>query len=357
MDGVGLSDSDNRPSSASLHEAAGRTGALPCSIKGLAAHMRVYAPAFPVRCAPGSNLALHHAIYAAREGDVLVVDVGDGIEFGYWGEVMTAAALQRGLAGLVITGGVRDVEQICASGFPVYCGAISLRGTDKNPKGSSLSRAISIGGVSIQRGDLISADADGVVVIPQDQAKAVVDLAISREQAEIGYLARLRAGETTLSIYELPALTADSGSEPGSGPRSAQRRSIEVVGLGHSHLPIPAASRIGPLVATGGVNGIDRATGQLPESAAEQVRLMFANLKSILEAAGGTMNDILKVTVWATNRDLREEINRMWVSLFPDPNNRPSRHILTYELPGPMHVQCEALGFISESQASQYDHE
>jgi 4-hydroxy-4-methyl-2-oxoglutarate aldolase len=327
--------------SSTLHEAAGRSGALPSAIRPIESGLRICGPAFPVRCKPGSNLALHHAIYAAQPGDVLVVDTGSGIEFGYWGEVMTVAAMQRGLAGLVIFGGVRDIEQLRGSGFPIFAAAISLRGTHKESDGAWIRGNIMIGDVEIAHGDLVHGDDDGVVVLKSQLVPAVIAAAQERERAESVILDRLRAGDTTLDIYALPALDA--------APLAAvkpKRRSIDVSGLSHGHLPIPAASRIGPVVATGGVRGIDTRTDTLPADGDAQVKLMFANLRTIVEAAGGEIDDILKVTIWISDDDLRGRVNSEWIEIFPDRNSRPSRHILNYDLSRGMLVQCEALVYI-----------
>jgi 2-iminobutanoate/2-iminopropanoate deaminase len=122
-----------------------------------------------------------------------------------------------------------------------------------------------------------------------------------------------------------------------------ERRSIDVEGLGHGDLPIPAAARVGSLVATGGVRGVDRMTGKMPTDLSEQVRLMFENLLVILQAAGATRDGILKLTIWIRNHDARAAINREWLAMFPDEHSRPARHIMLYELGGGMLVQCEAL--------------
>jgi 2-iminobutanoate/2-iminopropanoate deaminase len=122
-----------------------------------------------------------------------------------------------------------------------------------------------------------------------------------------------------------------------------ERRSIHVEGLGHGDLPIPAAARVGSLVATGGVRGVDRMTGKMPTDLSEQVRLMFENLLVILQAAGATREGILKLTIWIRNNDARAAINREWLAMFPDEHSRPARHIMLYELGGGMLVQCEAL--------------
>jgi 4-hydroxy-4-methyl-2-oxoglutarate aldolase len=192
-------------SSATAHEAAGRTGALPSAIRALHPDMRLAAPAFPVRCPPGDNLWIHRAVYAARAGEVLVVDTGGGFEHGYWGEILTEAALARQLAGLVIHGGVRDSRQLVELGWPVFAERVCVRGTGKDPAGDgALGEPVRFGDVEVRRGDLVVADADGVVGIAAAHADRVRELAAERERAEVGYRERLRAGATTLEIYQLP---------------------------------------------------------------------------------------------------------------------------------------------------------
>ncbi|MCL2652637.1 MAG: dimethylmenaquinone methyltransferase [Propionibacteriaceae bacterium] len=191
--------------SATVHEAAGRIGALPSTIKPLDPGMHLCATAFPVRMPPGDNLWIHRAVYAAQPGDVLVVDVQGGFEHGYWGEILTVAAIARGLAGLVIAGGVRDSQQLIGLGWPVFSERVCITGTVKDPHGDgSLGEPITIGGITITRGDLVVGDADGVVVIPAGRIDEVVDASLRRETAEAAYMERLRAGESTLAIYNLP---------------------------------------------------------------------------------------------------------------------------------------------------------
>lgn len=122
-----------------------------------------------------------------------------------------------------------------------------------------------------------------------------------------------------------------------------QRRSIHVEGLEHGTLPIPNASRIGPFIATGGIRGVDPKTRVMPPDVAGQTTLMFANLRAIIEAAGADCGAILKLTIWIADPAAREAINVEWLKLFPDPHSRPARHILSYQLPAGMLVQCEAL--------------
>lgn len=323
-------------SAATLHEAAGKVGALPHSIKPLSANARVCGRAFPVRCAAGENLALHHAIVQASAGDVIVADCDGLTAFGYWGDVMTAAALARGIAGLVITGGVRDSLAIVASGFPVFSGCVAIRGTGKRVDGGSVCNVVELAGVRVTRGDLVFGDADGVVVIPAASAQAAVKSARARDAKESELLERLKRGETTIDLYSLPALASAPISKPS-------RRSINVPGLSHGAIPIPAASRIGNVLATGGIRGVDPQTGVLPADLSEQIRLMFANLRTVVEAGGACVGDIIKVTVFANDPGIRETLNKHWVSMFPEEDSRPARHLQNVPLGGGMLVQCDAL--------------
>lgn len=200
-----LLDQAAATSTASLHEAAGRIGALPSAIKPLSPTMRVVGRAYPVRSPGGDNLWLHRAICAAAAGDVLVVATGGATEFGYWGEVMTRAARHRHLGGLVIEGGVRDAAALIEAGFPVFAAAVCIRGTVKDPQGDgALGEPATIGGVTVRAGDLVMGDADGVCVVPAAEAGAVVRAARDRDRAEQDIFARLARGETTIDLYRLP---------------------------------------------------------------------------------------------------------------------------------------------------------
>ena len=188
--------------SATLHEAAGKIGALPSGIKPIASGMRLEGPAFTVSSPAANNLWLHKAIAVASAGDVLVVEVGGHYEAGYWGEIMTVAAQARGVVGLVIDGCVRDAEQITALGFPICSRGLCIRGTGKSttPPGS-LNEPIDIGDVTISPGDLIVGDGDGVVAIPSDRVEEVLEKSRRRLDKEAAVMERLRKGETTLDIY------------------------------------------------------------------------------------------------------------------------------------------------------------
>jgi 4-hydroxy-4-methyl-2-oxoglutarate aldolase len=187
-------------SSATLHEVAGRSGALSSNVKPIAGHMRVAGVAFPMQLKPGDNLALHQAIYEAPEGAVLMIDAFDATEFGPFGEIMAVAAQARGLAGLVTSGAVRDSEAITKLGFPVFSKGVCIRGTDKHVPGR-FGLPVVIDGVVIHPGDFVLGDADGVVIIPHSRAAALTDAAVERELREREIMQRLRNGARTLDVY------------------------------------------------------------------------------------------------------------------------------------------------------------
>jgi 4-hydroxy-4-methyl-2-oxoglutarate aldolase len=163
--------------------------------------MRLAGPAFTVATPPGNNLWIHRAL-AAAAGEVLVVVTSKHYEAGYWGDIMTVAALARGIAGLVIDGCVRDSEAIARLQFPVFARGLSIRGTRKDAAaGGFLQAPVTLGEVTIGPGDLVVGDADGVVVISRGRVPEVMEKAREREKHEAQVVERLRKGETTLDIY------------------------------------------------------------------------------------------------------------------------------------------------------------
>jgi 2-iminobutanoate/2-iminopropanoate deaminase len=127
-----------------------------------------------------------------------------------------------------------------------------------------------------------------------------------------------------------------------------KRRSIEVSGVKHLN-PIPAASRRGPFVVSGAISGADPASGTVPADLDAQCRQMFDNVRRLIEAAGGTPDDIIKMTVWIADRALRPTLNRYWVEMFPDPHSRPARHTVAHaDFTAPMQIQCDLLAVIGE---------
>jgi 4-hydroxy-4-methyl-2-oxoglutarate aldolase len=163
---------------------------------------RLAAPAYPVRCSPGDNLAIHAAVVAAPPGSALVVEVGDQPEFGYWGEVLTTASLSRHLAGLVIDGGVRDCSALEAHKFPVFSTTIALRGASKTKPGS-VGEPVTVGDVYVEAGDWVVGDADGVSVIHGGDLEDVLAAARARADKESVLFAELSEGRTTVELLGL----------------------------------------------------------------------------------------------------------------------------------------------------------
>ena len=187
---------------ATLHEAAGKIGALPSAIKPVAPTMRLAGPALPVHSPGGDNLWLHRALEAARPGDVMVVHVSGAFDYGYWGEIMSTAAKSRGLAGLVIDGCVRDGDLLDEVGVPVFARGLSIRGTGKDFGALGwVGYPILLGDVVVQPGDLIVGDGDGLVALPRASVPKVLAASEAREAAEQGQIGRLLAGETTMEIF------------------------------------------------------------------------------------------------------------------------------------------------------------
>ncbi|MBI5276152.1 MAG: 4-carboxy-4-hydroxy-2-oxoadipate aldolase/oxaloacetate decarboxylase [Burkholderiales bacterium] len=187
---------------ATLHEAGGRIGVMPSAIKPVAAQLRVCGPAVTVHSPGGDNLWLHRAIYVAQPGDVLVVHVSGEYDFGYWGEIMSCAAHARGLGGLVIDGCVRDGAVLAGVGLPVFARGLCIRGTGKDHGARGwINHPTLFGNLTVNPGDLVVGDTDGVVAIPRERAAEVVAAAQQRQAREAAILERLRGGERTLEVY------------------------------------------------------------------------------------------------------------------------------------------------------------
>jgi 4-hydroxy-4-methyl-2-oxoglutarate aldolase len=187
---------------ATLHEAAGRIGVLPSAIKPVVPTFRICGPAVTVHSPGGDNLWLHRAIYVAKPGDVLVVHVSGAYDYGYWGEIMSAAAKARSLGGLVIDGCVRDGGILADFGFPVFARGLCIRGTGKDFGARGwINHPVLIDNLTVNPGDLVVGDTDGVVALPRERAAEHVAAARAREDKEAAIIRRIQAGERTLELY------------------------------------------------------------------------------------------------------------------------------------------------------------
>ncbi|HWC39548.1 MAG TPA: hypothetical protein VG476_13510 [Acidimicrobiales bacterium] len=197
---VGTRDQLLSLGSATVGESGGRP--LHPRIKPAWPGARLAAPTYTVSCPPGDNLAIHVAVTGAPAGSALVVDAREQPERGYWGEVLTTAAEARGIVGLVIDGGVRDVSAVEAHGFPIFSALVALPGATKLGGGTVEGPAV-VGEVAVATGDWVVGDADGVAVVGRGELEAVLAAAWSRADKETAMFDRLRQGATTLDLLGL----------------------------------------------------------------------------------------------------------------------------------------------------------
>ena len=187
-------------STATIHEAMGKSGNLPSAIKPIARGMKVCGPAYTVQTIACDNKIIHRAYANAARGDVLVVHCSDYYEAGYWGDLMSLGAKTKGIAGLVIDACVRDADDIEAMNFPVFSRGLCIRGTS-SLEGGTLNDPIVVGGVTINPGDIIVGDRDGVVVVPKELLAETIEKAKAREIREESIREQLRQGKTSMQIY------------------------------------------------------------------------------------------------------------------------------------------------------------
>jgi 4-hydroxy-4-methyl-2-oxoglutarate aldolase len=184
-----------------LYEASGLACAVDPQIRSVWPGAALAAPAYPVHCAPGDNLAIHLAMERAPRGSVLVVTT-DNFVAGYWGEVLTVAAEAAGVVGLVIDGGARDIAALARRRFPVFARGVSVRGTTKS-SAPSVGKPISFTGVTVAAGDLVVADDDGVIVLPAADAERTLAAGVARAAKEAEMMKKLAAGATTVDLLGL----------------------------------------------------------------------------------------------------------------------------------------------------------
>jgi len=195
---------------ATVHEAYGRTGLVGTALTPLQEGARIAGSAVTVLSWPGDNLMIHAAIEQCQAGDILVVTTNSPSLDGSFGELFATQLRHRGVRGLVTTGGVRDAVDLRAMGFPVWAAAVNAQGTVKATPGA-VNVPLVVGGVTIEPGDAVIADDDGVMVVPRLDVATAISASHARTEKEATARAAYLEGAVSMDQNKLRGVLADLG--------------------------------------------------------------------------------------------------------------------------------------------------
>ncbi len=197
---------------ATVHEAIGRVGFVGPHLRPIQQGTKIAGSAVTVLSHPGDNIMIHAAVEMCRDGDVLVVVNTAPSTHGMFGDLLAGSLMARGVRGLVIDAGVRDTADLRTMGFPVWSQYVSCQGTVKNTPGS-VNVPVVLGGLTVQPGDVVCADDDGVVVVARDDAAWALEQSEARLAKEAATRERLDAGELGVDFYGLRDTLVELGVE------------------------------------------------------------------------------------------------------------------------------------------------
>ena len=190
---------------ATVHEAAGRTGIVDLPLTRVVPGSRAAGPARTALCASGDNTMVHALVARARPGDVLVLTSAEPAPIAFVGDLLATQALARGVAGILVDGAIRDLDELAELGLPIWTRFVRAQGATKGEVGK-LDVPVVVGGVEIRPGDLVVMDSDGAVVVPAERVDEMLPAARERAERETAVRQRYRDGELSYDLQGLRTL-------------------------------------------------------------------------------------------------------------------------------------------------------